>query len=105
MSREVRLSLQAEADLLRLYDFIVERALSRAAPDFALAERAMEAINRGLALLEHAAFTCRKAGADPLMRELIIAFGHDGYVALFEIVDDRTVIVGAVRHQREDDYH
>ena len=29
----------------------------------------------------------------------------EGYVALFEIVDDKTVIIGAVRHQREDDYH
>jgi plasmid stabilization system protein ParE len=35
----------------------------------------------------------------------VIAFGSSGYVALFEIVDDKTVIIGAVRHQREDDYH
>jgi ParE toxin of type II toxin-antitoxin system, parDE len=39
-----------------------------------------------------------------LVRELVIPFGHDGYVALFEIMDDRTVVVAAVRHQREDDY-
>jgi len=26
-------------------------------------------------------------------------------VALYEIVDPSTVVVGAVRHQREDDYH
>ncbi|NBT55843.1 MAG: type II toxin-antitoxin system RelE/ParE family toxin, partial [Betaproteobacteria bacterium] len=25
--------------------------------------------------------------------------------ALFEIVDSNTVIIGAIRHQREDDYH
>jgi hypothetical protein len=36
---------------------------------------------------------------------LIIAFGSTGYVALFEIINDTTVIVGAIRHQREDDYH
>jgi plasmid stabilization system protein ParE len=36
---------------------------------------------------------------------LIIPFGHTGYVALFEIVDSKTVIIGAVRHQREDDDH
>jgi hypothetical protein len=26
-------------------------------------------------------------------------------VALFEIVDNKTVVVAAVRHQREEDYH
>jgi hypothetical protein len=41
----------------------------------------------------------------PRWRELLIPFGHSGYVALFEIDDDRTVTVTAVRHQREDDYH
>jgi hypothetical protein len=39
------------------------------------------------------------------MREFIISFGAQGYVALFEIVDAETVIIGAVRHQRESDYH
>jgi plasmid stabilization system protein ParE len=39
------------------------------------------------------------------LRELVIGFGHTGYVALFEIVNDQRIIVGAVRHQREDDYH
>jgi plasmid stabilization system protein ParE len=105
VTRRVRLTQQAQADLLRLFDFIVEREMHRAAPDFALAERAIEAIHRGLGVLEHAAFTCRKAGTSPLVRELVIPFGHDGYVALFEIVDDATVVVGAIRHQREDDYH
>ena len=39
------------------------------------------------------------------LRELVIPFGASGYVALFEIVESDRVIVGAVRHQREDDYH
>jgi plasmid stabilization system protein ParE len=39
------------------------------------------------------------------VRELIIPFGHTSYVALFEVVDSNTVIIGAIRHQREDDYH
>jgi hypothetical protein len=38
------------------------------------------------------------------VRELLISFGAAGYLALFEIVDANTVIVGAVRHQREEDY-
>ena len=45
------------------------------------------------------------AGADPFLRELLIGFGKDGYVALFEIEGPDTVTVLAVRHQREDDYH
>jgi plasmid stabilization system protein ParE len=39
------------------------------------------------------------------LRELTIAFGVSGYVALFEIDGAKTVTVLAVRHQREDDYH
>jgi len=39
------------------------------------------------------------------LRELIIPFGRAGYVALFEIVDPTEVVVSAVRHQLEDDYH
>jgi plasmid stabilization system protein ParE len=34
---------------------------------------------------------------------LIVPFGGTGYIVLFEIVGD-TVIVGAVRHQRQEDY-
>jgi plasmid stabilization system protein ParE len=106
MSFTVRLTAEAEADLVRLFDFIVERELARgAAADFNLAEQALQAIQLGLKLLERFPFTCRKVGASPFVRELIIPFGHTGYVALFEIVDARSVLVGAVRHQREDDYH
>jgi hypothetical protein len=36
---------------------------------------------------------------------LIVPFGHSGYVALFEIEDATNVVVVAVRHQLEDDYH
>jgi len=59
-----------------------------------------------LGLLEASPFSCRKAAPDnTFLRELIIAFGASGYVALFEIDDGKTVTVLAVRHQREDDYH
>jgi len=56
-------------------------------------------------LLERSPFTCRKAAGSPFLRELIIPFGATGHVALFEIVDASNVVVIAVRHQREDDYH
>jgi hypothetical protein len=39
------------------------------------------------------------------LRELLIPFGRAGYVALFEIDDNQTVTVLAVRHQLEDDYY
>ena len=102
MSYRVRFTEQAEDDLLRLYEFILERDAS----DTSLAERALEAIQHGIRSLELAPFNCRKAEADtPFLRELILPFGSSGYVALFEIDDAQTVTVLAVRHQREDDYH
>lgn len=104
MTYRVRLAPEAEADLLRLYDFVIERELASAAPELDAADRAMEAIRKAFELLERFPFTCRKVGTDPFVRELVIAFGHDGYVALFEVIDDRTVVIAAVRHQREDDY-
>lgn len=50
-------------------------------------------------------FSFRKAAQDPAQRELIIPFGGTGYVALFEVVSVSKVLVLAVRHQREEDYH
>jgi hypothetical protein len=41
---------------------------------------------------------------NPFLRELVIPFGASGYVALFEIDNEETVTILAVRHQREDDY-
>jgi plasmid stabilization system protein ParE len=102
---KVKLTREAEDDLARLFDFVIERELAREGGDAELADKALSAIRGGLALLERFPFTCRKAGASPFVRELVIPFGHTGYVALFEIVDDETVVVGAVRHQREDDFH
>jgi plasmid stabilization system protein ParE len=101
----VRLTVEAEADLDRLFDFVVERELQRDDGDLALAERALVAIRSGFAILKASPFTCRKAAQSPFLRELIIPFGHSGYVALFEIESPGDVVVIAVRHQLEDDYH
>ncbi|HMN82990.1 MAG TPA: type II toxin-antitoxin system RelE/ParE family toxin [Burkholderiaceae bacterium] len=105
MTWHVKLTAEAEEDLIRLFDFVIERELARDGGDLELAQHALDAIKDGFKLLERFPFTCRKAGANPFLRELIIPFGHTGYVALFEIVDQQTVMVCAVRHQREDDYH
>jgi plasmid stabilization system protein ParE len=105
LSFRVRLTREAQDDLERLFDFVLERGLARPGGDLELAERALAAIRAGVETLKTSPFTCRKAGQSPFLRELIIPFGHSGYVALFEIVDPTDVVVSAVRHQLEDDYH
>jgi plasmid stabilization system protein ParE len=95
---KVRLTPEAELDLLRLYDFLPEK-------DLAAAERALEAIKAAVELLRFSPFSCRKALTDnPFLRELVIPFGSAGYVALFEIESGNTVSILALRHQREEDY-
>ena len=105
MSFRVRLTLEAAEDLERLFDFVLQRELARHAGDLDLAERALEAIRHGINTLRQAPFSCRKVGTSPFLRELIIPFGRSGYVALFEIMDQDNVVVSAVRHQLENDYH
>ena len=105
MSFRVRFTREAQADLERLFDFVLERELARDGGDLALPEQALLAIRAGLATLKTSPFTCRKAGQSPFLRELIIPFGRTGYVALFEIEGAADVVVTAVRHQLEDDYH
>jgi plasmid stabilization system protein ParE len=100
----VRLTRDAEADLERLFDFVLERELARSGGNLELAEQALVAIRAGVATLKSSPFTCRKAGRSPFLRELIIPFGRSGYVVLFEIAGSAEVVVCAVRHQLEDDY-
>ena len=105
MSFRVRLTRGAEAELDRLFDFLLERELARDSGDLTRAEQALSAIRAGIATLKTSPFTCRKAGHDPFLRELIVPFGRSGYIALFDIQGADDVVVIAVRHQREDDYH
>ena len=106
MSFRVRLTREAEADLQRLFDHVPERELAREGGGiFDSAELALGAIRAGIHTLQTSPFTCRKAGTSPFLRELIIAFGRSGYVALFEIVGSAEVVVAAVRHPLESDYY
>ena len=99
MSCQIRYSKSAKEDLLRLYSFLVEQ-------DLAAARKALDTIRKGVEFLRDFPFTCRKATSDdPLLREMIISFGARGYVALFEIEDNKTITILAVRHQREEDFH
>ncbi|MDP3874584.1 MAG: type II toxin-antitoxin system RelE/ParE family toxin [Methyloversatilis sp.] len=102
MSYRIRFTEEAEVDLVRLYQFMLERD----GADLALAERALDAIRKAFRSLEFMPFSFRKATSDnPFLREIVIPFGASGYVALYEIENDETVTILAVRHQREDDYH
>jgi plasmid stabilization system protein ParE len=103
VSFTVRYSASARDDLKRLYQYLLDR--STTVEDLELAERALDAIVAAAETLSLSPFICRKAGTSTFLRELLIPFGHSGYVALFEIDDASTVTVLAVRHQLEDDYH
>jgi plasmid stabilization system protein ParE len=95
---KVRFTPGAEDDLLRLYDYLLDK-------DVTAAERALDAIKEAVELLRFSPFSCRKALPDnPFLRELIIPFRSAGYIALFEIDAASTVNILAVRHQREEDY-
>lgn len=100
-SFQVILAPEAQEDLERLYLFALEK-------DAEFAQRVLRAIEGSYGLLRHSPFSCRKAASGrlgPLVRELIISFGTSGFVALFEILDGNTVLITALRHQRESDYH
>ncbi len=98
MSYRVRFAPRAADDLQRLFDFLADE-------DLLAAERARAAIAQAIDLLQSFPFACRKAlPENPFLRELVIEFGHSGYVALYEIEDTETVTVLAVRHQREEDF-
>lgn len=105
MRYTVQFSAAATEDLERLFDFALQRELESESGDLDIPARALQAIKDGIGFLNSSPFACRKLGDSPFIRELIITFGSSGCVALFEIVSDNTVIIGAVRQQREDDYH
>lgn len=96
---------QARADLLRLFQYLLDRAESAA--DLDLAERAIAAVESAAHLhLSRTPFIYRKAAhGGGLRRELIVPFGASGDVMLYEIADPGTVLILAVRHQLEQDYH
>lgn len=104
MTFDVRFSAAADDDLSRLFDFLLDRA--KTVEDLDLARAAIEAIrSAALHQLAETPYSFRKAGKSPTRRELIVPFGATGYVALDEIASPSSVVVLAVRHQREEDYH
>ena len=105
MTYRVIFSREAEEDLEQLFDHILAREMDSPSRNLDIPASAIDSIRQACNFLKHSPFSCRKVGESPFVRELIIPFGATGYVALFEIRDAQMVFVGAVRHQRESDYH
>lgn len=104
MSFVVRFSPRALADLVRLHGHLLDRAESL--EDLQLADRAVDEIELSCkAQLARTPHIFRRVGSSSTRRELIIPFGAAGYVALYEIATPSQVVILAVRHQLEDDYH
>lgn len=87
----------AKQNLEKMYLFLLEK-------NSKLAQTALQKIKRGINLLEEFPFSCRKVTNDATLRELIIPFGSKGYVLLFRIKNTKIIIL-AIRHQNEYDYH
>ncbi len=99
MTHRIQFAEAARTDIERLYRFLADQNIPAA-------DAALRALDKGWEMLRSFPFSARKVDvANPLLREMLIPFGNAGYVALFEIEDDTTLTVLAVRHQREDDYH
>ena len=103
MSYQIRYTYEASDDLNRLYVFLLQPDANQ---NLVAAEHALQMIEKATEVLKTFPFICRKAQIDnPFLRELLVSFGANGYVALFEIEENNIVTVLAFRHQREDDYY
>jgi plasmid stabilization system protein ParE len=96
-------SASARADLLRLHEFLLDRATSL--EQLSLTDEAVDAVEHAaMHQLGRTPFIFRRAGPSVTTRELIIPFSTTGYVARYEIVGNGRVVVLAVRHQLEEDF-
>jgi hypothetical protein len=92
-----------QLDIERLEEHIVQRELASHTPDDGCLFRFGEALRRGLAILTHSPYTCRRCEAHRAFRELIVPFGAGGCVILFA-VREAEVLLLAARDQHELDY-
>jgi plasmid stabilization system protein ParE len=104
MTFKVEFTPEADADLDRLFDFLLDRA--ETVEDAMVAYEAVavirEVANRHLSMTP---YSYRKVGQRPTLRELIVPFGSTGYVLRFDIRTPELVLVIGARLQREEDYH
>jgi len=100
----VDFSDSAKEDIGHLFEFLLLRATT--AEEFERVQETIDELRLATEVqLARAPFNYRKAGSDPLRRELVVPVGATGYVALYDIRPPAQVLVLAVRHQLEDDYH
>ena len=103
MTYRVVFARHAKADLTRLHDYLIDRA--EYMEDLEIAEQAVDAISSAISALASTPFLFRKAARSSFRRELVVPFGSCGYVVGYEIAGPELVVVLAIRHQREEDYH
>jgi plasmid stabilization system protein ParE len=90
-------SPEAAHDLEQLVDFLLQH-------DATAAIKTIDIITDAIALLTQHPLIGRPV--EHGLRELVISRGKAGYLALYEFDEPHdVVIVLAVRHQREQDYH
>ena len=90
-------SPEALADVQRLYRFLAEKSPG-------VARRAASAIRDGMQIIaDHPDAGRPVDGMDPEFREWPINFGASGYLALYRMEKDVSLVV-AVRHQKEVGY-
>ena len=103
MTFEVIVLRTANEDLQRLHEFDLERAQTyeelEAADD---TNAQLKAIIAGK--LSKSPTLCRRSAPGSPFRELVVPLRSTGYVVEF-YVDGSTVLITAVRHQRESGYH
>ena len=87
---------RAFSDFERIFDFLAKE-------DTTLASTAVSVISEAVSILGHHPFIGRSV--EHGLRELVIARGKTGYVALYRYLEANDVIlVLAFRHQRESGY-
>ena len=95
---KVRLTRTAAQQIAAFRAFFADR-------DPAVGERAVSAILSAFRRLEAHPAMGRPSIANHALRELVIAFGSTGYVALYRIEENaRRIVILAIRHQREAGY-
>lgn len=103
MTFKVEFTPEANADLERLFDFLLERA--ETVEDAMRAYEAVEVLRTvATSHLSTTPYSYRKVGQRPTLRELIVPFASTGYVLRFDIRTPELVLVVGVRHQREEDF-
>ena len=104
MTFRVEITPEADADLDRLFDFLLERA--QTVEEAMRAHEAVEALRTAAnSHLATTPYSYRKVGQRSTLRELIVPFGSTGYVLRFDIRTPELVLVIGARHQREEDFH